>query len=91
MSAHSCHCVHLLCRLVHQRRELVVLMLQLNQRLLCLHCSLHFTCQQQTVCASCLEAEVALSLQFCSKGHVLGEADKWVLDALQQTLCGENW
>ena len=92
MSAQSCHYVHLLRRLVHQRRELVVLMLQLNQSLLRLHYLLHFTCQQQTAeRASCLVAEVALSLQFCSKGRILGEAEKGVSDALQQTFCGKNW
>jgi hypothetical protein len=46
MSAQSCHYVHLLRRLVQQRRELVVLMLQLNQSLLRLHYLLRFTCQQ---------------------------------------------
>lgn len=39
-------CIYLLRRLVQQRRELVILMLQLNQRLLCLHHHLQMTAQR---------------------------------------------
>jgi hypothetical protein len=75
---------HLLCRLVEQRGQLVVLQLQLDQRVLRLHPPLrkHTTAQAHTARFRCLVAQLPLSLQLLAQRGVLGEAvgtaSEWV-------------
>ncbi len=66
----------LLCRFIQQRRELIILMLQLNQRLLRLQQPLHAVAAlHKHLRANCLMAQIALPLQLGAKGSVLREAE----------------